>query len=170
MGESMAILHYGPKKIGNYYGALCKAPVGDLAYISDPKAVTCEACKTRITKGLCPDPTCKHLLEKHAPDGCHARYSAGPSGTFRCGCLYSWPPVNDEALHAVSRDYLGKIRDNKNPTTASGIPVAVERDLLKRGLIKPTRYRGEHAYRITDKGIDMLDKIERGERGVIVPT
>ena len=33
----------------------------------------------------------KHLLRKwHNESGCHASYSAGPSGTFRCPCRIAY--------------------------------------------------------------------------------
>jgi hypothetical protein len=34
---------------------------------------------------------CNHLWEHHDRGGCHARYSAGPSGTFRCPCQETPP-------------------------------------------------------------------------------
>jgi hypothetical protein len=36
------------------------------------------------TKARCP--SCRHLVRTHGEEGCTAKYSAGPSGTFDCRC------------------------------------------------------------------------------------
>jgi hypothetical protein len=40
---------------------------------------------------------CKHLWKRHDAGGCHANYSAGPSGVFRCPCRVPAPERSSTA-------------------------------------------------------------------------
>lgn len=48
---------------------------------------------------LCPG--CRHKWSHHVNGSCRASYSAGPSGTFRCGCERV-PPAPPVAATEVS--------------------------------------------------------------------
>lgn len=50
------------------------------------ESAECKAARKRRRPPRCPDFGCRHSKLSHDADGCHARYSAGPSGTFRCPC------------------------------------------------------------------------------------
>lgn len=54
--QNPSYLHYGPVSKGRFFGALCGAAPGDLAYITDPDAVTCPACQRALSPEFVPAP------------------------------------------------------------------------------------------------------------------
>lgn len=71
--------------------------------MSEPRKLTCGCCTEGcvcvmhqdIPRGVPPTTcaTCKHREARHGQGRCDAKYSAGPSGTFRCRCeQFTAPP------------------------------------------------------------------------------